>query len=79
LTLPEDIEEEMEYWVKLYSSVSNIYDIVKAHKHFELIHPFGDGNRRVGRLIMVHQFVKLNILPPLINNQNKSLRYIILL
>ncbi|WP_456480078.1 Fic family protein [Nautilia sp.] len=78
LTLPEDIEEEMEYWVKLYSNVNNIYDIAKAHEHFELIHPFGDGNGRIGRLIMVHQFVKLNILPPLINNQNKSLYYITL-
>jgi len=78
LTHPEDIEEEMEYWVKLYENVSNIYDIAKAHEHFELIHPFGDGNGRVGRLIMAHQFVKLNLLPPLINSQNKSFYYMTL-
>ena len=78
LTHPEDIEEEMEYWVKLYENVSNIYDIAKAHEHFELIHPFGDGNGRVGRLIMTHQFVKLNLLPPLINSQNKSFYYMTL-
>jgi Fic family protein len=78
LTLPEDIKDEMEYWIKLYSNTGNIYDIAKAHEHFESIHPFGDGNGRIGRLIMVHQFVKLNILPPLINNQNKSLYYITL-
>jgi Fic family protein len=78
LTHPEDIEEEMEYWVKLYGNVSNIYDIAKAHEHFELIHPFGDGNGRVGRLIMAHQFVKLNLLPPLINAQNKSFYYMTL-
>ena len=75
LTLPEDISEEMEYWVKLYGNCSNIYDIAKAHEHFELIHPFGDGNGRIGRLIIVHQTVKLGLLPPLINKHNKALYY----
>lgn len=75
LTLPEDIEEEMEYWIKLYKNTSNLYDIAKAHEHFELIHPFGDGNGRIGRLIIVHQCIKLNLLPPIINKYNKTLYY----
>ena len=75
LTAPEDIPEEVEYWVKKYSDVKSIYDIAYAHEHFELIHPFGDGNGRVGRLIMAHQFLKLGLLPPMIDGQNKALYY----
>jgi len=75
LTHPEDIEEELNYWIKSYKNISNIYDIAKAHEHFELIHPFGDGNGRIGRLIIAHQAIKLKLLPPLINKQNKALYY----
>lgn len=75
LTAPEDIPEEVEYWVGKYSDVRSIYDIAYAHEHFELIHPFGDGNGRVGRLIMAHQFLKLGLLPPMIDGHNKALYY----
>ena len=75
LTDPEDIEEELNYWIKTYQNISNIYDIAKSHEHFELIHPFGDGNGRIGRLIIAHQCIKLNILPPFINKTNKALYY----
>ena len=75
LTHPEDIDEEMEFWIKSYKRVSNIYDIAKAHEHFELIHPFGDGNGRVGRLIIAHQAIKIGLLPPFINKGNKALYY----
>lgn len=75
LTVPEDIPEEVEYWVKKYSNVKTIYDIAHAHEHFELIHPFGDGNGRVGRLIMAHQFINNGMLPPMIDGHNKALYY----
>ena len=75
LTRPEDIPEEVEYWVGKYAEVKSIYDIAHAHEHFELIHPFGDGNGRVGRLIMAHQFLKLGLLPPMIDGHNKALYY----
>jgi Fic family protein len=75
LTLPEDIPEEMHYWTKKYATVKSIEEIALAHEHFELIHPFGDGNGRIGRLIMVHQFLTLGILPPLIDRHNKALYY----
>jgi Fic family protein len=75
LTAPEDIPEEVEYWVSKYKEVKTIYDIAHAHEHFELIHPFGDGNGRVGRLIMAHQFIKNGMLPPMIDRQNKALYY----
>ena len=75
LTAPEDIPEEVEYWVSKYKEVKTIYDIAHAHEHFELIHPFGDGNGRVGRLIMAHQFIKNGMLPPMIDGHNKALYY----
>jgi len=75
LTAAEDIPEEIEYWVSKYKEVNTIYDIAHAHEHFELIHPFGDGNGRVGRLIMAHQFVKNGMLPPMIDGHNKALYY----
>jgi len=75
LTAPEDIPEEMEYWVKKYRDVSTIEAIARAHEHFELIHPFGDGNGRVGRLIMAYHFVRMGLLPPLIDEANKGLYY----
>ena len=75
LTRPEDIPEEVEYWVGKYTKVKSIYDIAHAHEHFELIHPFGDGNGRIGRLIMAHHFTTLGILPPMIDGENKALYY----
>ena len=75
LTAPEDIPEEVEYWVSKYKDVKTIYDIAHAHEHFELIHPFGDGNGRVGRLIMAHQCIRNGILPPMIDGHNKALYY----
>ena len=77
-TAPEDIPEEMEYWVKRYRKVKSIHEIASAHEHFELIHPFGDGNGRIGRLIMAHQFVRFGLLPPLIDGSNKALYYVTL-
>ncbi|MFK5976609.1 MAG: Fic family protein [Sulfurovum sp.] len=75
LTAPDDIADEVEYWIGKYRDVKGIYDIAHAHEHFELIHPFGDGNGRVGRVIMAHQFIKNGILPPMIDAQNKALYY----
>jgi len=75
LTHPEDIVEELKYWLKSYKNISNIYDIAKSHEHFELIHPFGDGNGRIGRLIITHQAIKINLLPPYIHKKNKALYY----
>ncbi|MBT3490215.1 MAG: hypothetical protein HON68_01215, partial [Gammaproteobacteria bacterium] len=38
--------EEVEYWVTKYQDCSTLEEITAAHAHFELIHPFGDGNGR---------------------------------
>jgi len=74
-TDPEDIEAEIEYWVSKYRGIDAIEGIAKAHAHFESIHPFGDGNGRVGRLIMTAQYLQSGLMPPEINRYNKAMYY----
>jgi Fic family protein len=78
LTDHRDIPEEIENWLHKYVGILSLMDIAKAHAHFELIHPFGDGNGRVGRLIISYQAIKSGYIPPLINNSNKALYYVFL-
>ncbi len=74
-TEPEDIEAEIEYWVSKYRGIKAVMDIAKAHAHFESIHPFGDGNGRVGRLVMTAQYLQAGLMPPEINGYNKAMYY----
>jgi len=78
LTDYRDIKEEMQRWCDKYNNNLTLDDIAKSHAHFELIHPFGDGNGRVGRLIVAFQCIKAGYIPPLINNSNKALYYVFL-
>lgn len=52
-----------------------ISECVKIHSDFEKIHPFGDGNGRIGRLIMQGMLLKRN-LPPAIIRQDKKVLYL---
>lgn len=47
----------------------------KAHSKFEQIHPFSDGNGRVGRLFMSAMLLKYNFAPAIIKQQQKQLYY----
>lgn len=60
-----------------YNSPPNITinEIIEFHYRFEIIHPFQDGNGRVGRLIMFKEFLKHNIAPILITDEYKSFYY----
>ncbi len=78
LTHPDNIVEELENWAQEYSNIGNLTNIAKSHYHFEIIHPFSDGNGRIGRLIILAQCLQIGIKPPLINNNNKALYYILL-
>lgn len=53
----------------------NLEDIIEFHYKFETIHPFQDGNGRVGRMIMFKECLKHNIVPFIIDEQNKIFYY----
>ena len=73
-TAPENVEEEIEQLLKEYNSKNNITieDILDFHFKFEKIHPFGDGNGRVGRIIMFKECLKNNIMPFIVLDEDKS-------
>ena len=50
----------------------NIEDIIDFHLKFERVHPFGDGNGRVGRAIMFKECLRKNIVPFVILDQHKA-------
>ncbi len=72
-TAPEDVEKEIEELILAYNSKTNITleDIIDFHYKFEKIHLFGDGNGRVGRMIMFKECLKNNIMPFIILDDDK--------
>lgn len=73
-TAPEDVEKEIDELLKDYNSKSNITleDIIDFHYIFEKIHPFGDGNGRVGRIIMFKECLRNNIMPFIVLDDDKT-------
>ena len=71
------VSTEMAYLIKEYTSKSNITlnDIIEFHHTFETIHPFQDGNGRVGRLIMFKECLNYGILPFIIEEEHKLFYY----
>ena len=67
----------MEQLVKDLADKKNNYTehVAKIHAKFEQIHPFGDGNGRVGRLIMNAMLLKQNIAPAVIKQKQKHKYY----
>jgi Fic family protein len=81
LTHPEDIAEEMRGLLNSWSEKKNrsvLQKIADFHVRFELIHPFGDGNGRVGRLLMVLQCLQTGYPPVIIENGRKAEYYDVL-
>lgn len=70
---PEDVENDLDELLKWYQSLKKITieDIIDFHYRFECIHPFGDGNGRVGRMIMFKECLKNNIMPFIVLDDDK--------
>lgn len=70
---PDNVEEDMDKLLNWYWKIKKITleDIIEFHVRFERIHPFGDGNGRVGRIIMFKECLKNNIIPFIILDKDK--------
>lgn len=76
-TLPEDVDYEMKKLLANYNDnkEKTLEDIIEFHVQFERIHPFQDGNGRIGRLIMLKECLKHNIVPFIIEDDIKMFYY----
>ena len=76
-TKPAEVAGAIKALLKEYNSKSKITfdDILDFHVRFESIHPFQDGNGRVGRLIMFKECLKYNIVPFIITEELKIYYY----
>jgi Fic family protein len=73
---PEQVTERMEEMISDYlRSKRQFEDVLDLHVHFERIHPFQDGNGRVGRLIMFKECLCSGIVPFIITDELKMFYY----
>lgn len=75
--LPEEVADRMKKLLSEYNNQEEktLEDILNFHVKFECIHPFQDGNGRVGRLIMFKECLKYNIVPFIIEDNLKLFYY----
>ena len=70
---PEDVDSDITNLLSWYNNLEkvSIEDIIEFHVRFERIHPFGDGNGRVGRMIMFKECLKNDIIPFIVLDDDK--------
>jgi len=75
--LPEEVADKMKALLTAYNAKKQktFEDILDFHVKFEKIHPFQDGNGRVGRLILFKECLKYNIVPFIIEDDLKMFYY----
>ncbi len=74
---PSEVHDHMKALLDMYNSKekATIEDIIAFHAEFEFIHPFQDGNGRVGRLIALKECLHHNIIPFFIEEAKKNYYY----
>lgn len=76
-TAPKDVPKAMKELISEYRKLERVKldDILDFHYRFELIHPFQDGNGRVGRLILFKECLRNGIVPFIIEDEMKMYYY----
>ena len=76
-TIPEEVADKMKILLMEYNAkdAKTFEDILDFHVKFERIHPFQDGNGRIGRLIMFKECLKNNIVPFIVDDNLKMFYY----
>ena len=76
-TIPEEVASKMKTLLMEYNAkdAKTFEDILDFHVKFERIHPFQDGNGRIGRLIMFKECLKNNIVPFIVDDNLKMFYY----
>lgn len=74
---PSEVPKHMKILLANYSSKTDVKveDIIALHAEFEYIHPFQDGNGRVGRLVALKECLRYNIVPFIIEDAKKNFYY----
>ena len=74
---PEDVHDEISELIADYNALESVTfeDIIAFHVRFERIHPFQDGNGRIGRLLMFKECLKHNFVPFIIDESHKMFYY----
>ena len=74
---PSEVHPRMKKLLDKYNAIENttLEDIVSLHAEFEYIHPFQDGNGRVGRLIVLKECLRHNVIPFIIEDSKKGFYY----
>ena len=73
-SLPNEVANDMKNLLEWYDKIpkKNLEDIIEFHVRFERIHPFQDGNGRIGRMIMFRECLYNDIIPFYIEDRNKD-------
>lgn len=74
---PSEVHARMKELLEEYNAKENVTveDIIALHAEFEHIHPFQDGNGRVGRLIALKECLRHNVIPFIIEDSRKNFYY----